>query len=118
MSSYFAATCWRESPAARPPRTTFSWPVSSPLKPTPSESSVLTRPKTSTRPVLGGRIPAIVRRSVDFPAPLTPTTPSTAPCDTSKETSRTALISRMIRSRRPRRMSVCFKVGFFSIAVR
>ena len=77
ISSYFAATCSRERPAARPPRTTFSWPVSSLLKPTPSASSVLTRPKTSIA-ALGsaGRMPAIVRMSVDLPAPLTPTTPS------------------------------------------
>ncbi len=118
ISSYFAATCSRERPAARPPRTTFSWPVSSPLKPTPSARSVLTRPKTSTRPRLGGRIPAIARSRVDLPAPLTPTTPSAVPCGISKETSRTALISRMIRCRRPRRMSVFFSVGFFSTVVR
>src|SRR6185436_81529 len=118
MSSYLASTWSRVRPAARPPRTTFSWPVSSPLKPTPRASSVLTRPKTSTRPRLGGRMPAIVRRRVDFPAPLTPTTPSAVLWGMSKLTSRTALISRMIRSRRPRRMSVFFKVGFFSTAVR
>src|SRR6185436_6616986 len=118
MSSYLASTWSRVRPAARPPRTTFSWPVSSPLKPTPSARSVLTRPKTSTRPRLGGRMPAIVRRRVDFPAPLTPTTPSAVLWGMSKLTSRTALISRMIRSRRPRRMSVFFKVGFFSTAVR
>ena len=40
--------------------------------------------------------PATVRISVDLPAPLAPTTPSTVPCATSKETSLSASISRTI----------------------
>ncbi len=118
ISSYFAITSSRVRPVARPPSTTFSRPVRSFLNPTPRARRVLTRPRTSTFPSVGGRMPAIARRSVDLPAPFTPTTPSTWPCGTSKETSRTAWISRMIRCRRPRRTSVFFRVGFFSIAVR
>ena len=53
----------------------FSRPVSSRLNPTPSESSGVTRPHTATRPAVGGRMPAIVRSIVDFPAPLRPITP-------------------------------------------
>src|ERR671930_1103565 len=114
ISSYFAASSARVRPAASPPSTTFWRPVSLRLKPTPSESSVLTRPLTSTRPLVGGRMPATVRISVDLPAPLAPTTPITLPCGTSKETLRSAGISRMIRWRRPRRSSVLRSVGAFS----
>src|SRR5918996_4109196 len=117
ISSYFAASCARVSPAASPPSTTFSRPLSWALKPTPSASSVLTRPCTSTRPSVGGRMPATVRISVDFPAPLTPTIPSTAPCGASKETSRTASMSRTVRSRLPSRRSVPLSVGCFSNVV-
>src|SRR3954454_10963762 len=118
MSSYFSARWSRVRPAARPPRTTFSRPLSLRLKPTPSASSVLTRPCTSMRPDVGGRIPAIVRTSVDLPAPLAPTTPSTLPCSTWKETRCSASISRTIRSRRPRRLIVSASVGRFSNDVR
>jgi hypothetical protein len=118
MSSYFSASCPRLSPAARPPRTTLSRPDSFLLKPTPSASSVLTRPWISTRPSLGGRMPAIVRTSVDLPAPLAPTMPSTSPCGTSKLTLRTASISRTIFSRRPSRVTVERSVGAFSRLVR
>ena len=63
-------------------------------------------------------MPAIVRSSVDLPAPLAPMTPSTVPCWTSKETSLTASISRTTRSRRPNRSSVLFSVGRRSSDVR
>ena len=79
---------------------------------------MLTRPWTSTRPVVGGRMPATVRMSVDLPAPLAPTTPITLPCGTSNETFRSASISRMIRSRRPSRSSVLLSVGLRSSDVR
>src|SRR3954470_20813352 len=118
ISSYLAASSARVRPAARPPSTTFWRPVSLRLKPMPSESSVLTRPLTSTRPVVGGRMPPTVRISVDLPAPLAPTTPMTLPCGTSNETFRSASISRITRSRRPRRSSVLRSVGLFSSDVR
>src|SRR3954451_11852433 len=118
MSSYFSASCPRLRPAARPPSTTLSRPDSFLLKPTPRASSVLTRPWISTRPSLGGRMPAIVRTSVDLPAPLAPTMPSTSPCGTSKETFRPASISRTIRSRRPSRSTVERSVGARSRLVR
>ena len=63
-------------------------------------------------------MPAIVRTSVDLPAPLAPTTPSTVPCGTSKVTSRTASISRTTRSRRPSRSTVERSVGARSKLVR
>src|SRR3954453_14990096 len=118
ISSYFSASCARESPAARPPSVTFWRPVRSLLKPTPKASSVDTRPCTSTRPSVGGRMPAIVRTSVDFPAPFAPMIPTTDPRGTSSDTPRTALISRHTRCRRPARTSVLLKVGFFSSDVR
>src|SRR5215207_7316736 len=118
MSSYFSASCSRFRPAASPPSTTLSRPESFRLKPTPSASSVLTRPWTSTRPSLGGRIPAIVRTSVDLPAPLAPTMPRTVPCGTSKVTLRTASISRTIFSRRPSFRTVERNVGARSRLVR
>src|SRR4051794_18986945 len=118
ISSYFSARCSRVSPAARPPSTTFSRPVRVRLKPTPSASRVLTRPCTSMRPEVGGRMPAIVRTSVDLPAPFAPTTPRTLPCSTLNETFWTASISRTIRSRRPSRFTVSVSVGRFSNDVR
>ena len=56
--------------------------------------------------------------SVDLPAPLAPTTPSTLPCGTSNDTCLSASISRMIRSRRPSRSIVLFSVGARSSDVR
>ena len=88
------------------------------LKPTPSDSSVLTRPSTSIRPRVGGRMPATLRISVDLPAPLAPTTPSTLPCGTVNETSLSASTSRITRSRRPSRSSVLLSVGARSSDVR
>src|SRR5215218_8653754 len=63
-------------------------------------------------------MPATVRTSVDLPAPFWPITPSTVPWGTSKVTSRTASISRRIRSRRPSRSTVERRVGARSTLVR
>ena len=87
ISSNRRSIAARERPAARPPSRMFSRPERLPLKPTPSASSVETRPCTTMRPLLGGRMPATARMSVDLPAPLAPTTPRTAPGMTSTETS-------------------------------
>src|SRR3954451_3022318 len=95
ISSYLPRMSSRLKPAASPPSTTLSRPDSLRLKPTPSASRVDTRPCTSMRPSVGGRMPAIDRISVDLPAPLAPTTPSTVPCGTSKETSLTARMRRL-----------------------
>jgi hypothetical protein len=118
ISSYFSVSSPRVRPAASPPSTTFSRPVSRLLKPTPRASSVLTRPLTSTRPSVGGRIPATVRISVDLPAPLAPTTPMTLPWGTSNETCLSAFTSRITRSRRPNRSTVDLNVGRASSDVR
>src|SRR3954451_23278000 len=118
MSSYFSSSWSRVSPAASPPSFTFWRPVRSLLKPTPSASSVLTRPCTSTRPAVGGRMPAIVRTSVEVPAAFAPMIPTTEPRASSSDTSFTALISRTVRSRRPSRTTMLLKVGFFSSDVR
>ena len=52
-----------------------------------------------TRPFVGGRIPAIVRNSVDLPAPLRPITPYTEPVGTSKLTLFSASMVRPERDR-------------------
>src|SRR3954464_14497600 len=95
ISSYRSRTSSRVRPAARPPSITFSRPVRLALNPTPSASSVLTRPLTSISPLVGGRMPASARMSVDLPAPFAPTMPMTVPCVTSKLIPRSALTSRM-----------------------
>ena len=84
----------------------FSLPLSSWLNPTPSASSGVTRPLTVTRPLLGGRMPEMVRNSVDLPAPLWPMTPYTDPDGTSKLTPRSASISRVPLARWPVRSRV------------
>ena len=71
----------------------FSRPVSSWLKPVPTSSRLPTRPRISARPDVGAAIRVRIFRSVDFPAPLRPMTPSTWPSGTSNETSRSAQIS-------------------------
>src|SRR5262245_16464284 len=63
-------------------------------------------------------MPATVRTSVDLPAPLAPSTPSTLPCETSNDTPLSASISRTTRSRRPSRSMVCRRVGLRSKDVR
>ena len=72
----------------------FSRPESSLLKPTPSASRVLARPHTSMVPLVGGRMPAMARISVDFPAPLAPMIPTAVFVGTSKLTFLIALTSR------------------------
>src|SRR5215218_5539845 len=111
ISSYFSSSFSRSSPAARPPSRTLSRPDRFLLKPTPSASSVLTRPYTSIRPDVGGRIPAIVRTSVDLPAPLAPTIPSTVPCGIENETFFTASTSCTTFSPRPRLRTMPRSVG-------
>src|SRR5215207_10218729 len=111
ISSYFSASCSRCRPAASPPSRTLSRPDRFLLKPTPSASSVLTRPYTSIRPDVGGRIPAIVRTSVDLPAPLAPTIPSTVPCGIENETFFTASTSCTTFSPRPRLRTMPRSVG-------
>src|SRR5215217_4850483 len=59
-------------------------------------------------------IPAIVRTSVDLPAPLAPTIPSTVPCGISNETFLTAWISRTTFSPRPNRVTMLRSVGLRS----
>src|SRR5215207_3946235 len=118
ISSYFSTISLRLIPIARPPRTTFSRPDRAALNPTPRASSVLTFPRTMMRPSVGGRIPASMRISVDFPAPLAPMMPSVVPCGTTKETSRTAWTSRTARSPRPSRVMAVLKVGTRSNVVR
>jgi hypothetical protein len=63
-------------------------------------------------------MPATVRMSVDLPAPLAPTTPSTLPWATLNDTSSSAWISRTVRSRRPNRRIELRSVGRESSAVR
>ena len=121
ISSNLASTSSTDSPAASPPRTTFSRPLSAGLKPTPRASSVLTRPLTTMRPSVGGRIPAIPRMMVDLPAPLAPRMPSTVPWGTSIDTCLTASMTftwRLRPSRLPNLMNALRRVGFFSNDVR
>src|SRR5215212_1009333 len=56
-------------------------------------------------------MPAIVRTSVDLPAPFAPTIPSTVPCGISNETSLTAWTSRTTFSPRPRLRTIPRSVG-------
>ena len=96
----------------------FSRPDSDRLKPTPSASSVLARPQTSTLPEVGGRMPAIARISVDLPAPLEPMMPMAVPTRTSKVTCLSASTTCTLRSPRPKRTRVCLSVGLRSKVVR
>src|SRR3954447_5540907 len=118
MSSARSSTSRRDRPEARPPSTMFSRPESALLKPTPSASSVLALPHTSTLPDVGGRIPAIARIRVDLPAPLDPMMPIEVPTRTSKVTFVSAWTSRTARSPRPRRTMACLRVGLRSNVVR
>jgi len=120
MIAFSFSRIWSlDQPWASPPRTMFSRPVRFWLKPTPSASSVETRPRTSTRPCVGGRIPESARSRVDLPAPLWPMTPSTVPCGTSKETPLTALMTFCSTFwRLALRISAAFRVGLASALVR
>jgi hypothetical protein len=96
----------------------FSRPDRFLLKPTPSASKVLALPQTSMLPEVGGRMPAMARIRVDFPAPLAPMMPMAVPAYTSKLTFRSASTSLTARWPRPNRTSACFRVGLRSNVVR
>ena len=68
-----------DRPSSGPFRRTFSRPVSSGLKPAPSSSRAATRPRTTRSPRLGCSTPQTSCSSVDLPAPLRPTMPTTSP---------------------------------------
>ena len=72
----------RDSPSNSPLMKTFSRPVNSGLNPAPNSSSADTRPLRETQPVVGGRIPARIWRSVLLPEPLGPTMPRVSPGST------------------------------------
>ncbi len=58
--------------------------------PTDGSGPVTARPSTSTRPRLGGRSPAMTRRSVDLPQPDGPTMATSSPRPTARSMSRSA----------------------------
>ena len=68
----------------------FSRPVSSGWKPVPTSSSEATRPRSRAVPPVGSTIRLRIFSSVDLPAPLRPTMPTTSPRPTSNETSLSA----------------------------
>src|ERR1700686_5267428 len=70
-------------------------------------------PANSTSPPLGRMIPAISRKSVDFPAPLGPIRPKISPACTSRSTSRTATSppKRLVRPR-PARIGSGLLIGY------
>jgi hypothetical protein len=70
-------------------------------KPMPSSRIEATVPCSSIEPECGLVVPATIFRSVDFPAPFSPISPSAPPRGSSKETSRRAWKSRW-RGRRRR----------------
>ena len=117
-SSARSSTSLRDSPEARPPRMMFSRPDRLWLNPTPRASSVLALPHTSIEPLVGGRIPAIARISVDLPAPFEPMIPIAVPLATSKETFLIASTSLTARWPRPKRTRACLRVGLRSKVVR
>ena len=88
-------------PEARPPRMMFSRPDRLWLKPTPRATERCALPRTSIEPLVGGRIPAIARISVDLPAPFEPMIPIALPLATSKETFLIASTSLTARWPRP-----------------
>jgi hypothetical protein len=66
---------------------TFSRPEISGWNPAPSSRSAASLPSTQTRPDVGRTIPARSFKSVDFPDPFGPITPTVSPASTPKETS-------------------------------
>ena len=118
ISSYFVLELGAVRPAARPPSTTFSRPVSLRLKPTPSASSVLTRPSTSTRPARRRQDAGHRAHQRGLAGAVGADDAEHLPCGTSKETSLIASISRTTRSRRPSRIIVLLSVGVRSSDVR
>ena len=84
----------RDTPSVDALRKIFSIPVNSGLKPAPNSRIAATRPFNSMSPVLGLMVSLTNCRSVDLPAPLTPTIPSASPGLSSKLTSWSATKSR------------------------
>src|SRR5439155_13574947 len=80
----------RLRPMISPLRYTFSRPENSGLKPAPNSSSAAMRPRVTTPPVVGCRMPATICSSVLFPQPFGPTSPSVSPFSTVKSISRSA----------------------------
>src|SRR5215204_4696786 len=66
-------------PKIRPFSITFSRPVNSGLKPEPSPKMAVSRPFTSTVPVVGCKTPEIILSRVLLPAPLRPMIPRVVP---------------------------------------
>ena len=66
-------------PRIEPERKMFSLPLSSGWNPVPTSSSEPTRPASSARPSVGSVIRERTFSSVDLPAPLRPTMPTTSP---------------------------------------
>ncbi len=94
MSSKRSSISLRSMPRIRPLSMMFSRPVNSGLNPAPSPDSATRRPLTSTMPVVGCRMPAIMLRRVLLPAPLLPMMPRVVPGSTSKSMSCRAQKSR------------------------
>src|SRR5436190_4877350 len=107
ISSNFDLISARLIPRIPPFRKMFSRPVSSGWKPVPTSSSAPTWPFSSATPSVGAVTRERTFSSVVLPAPLRPTTPSTSPCSTSSDTSRSAQNavsgSGRVSSRWPRR---------------
>ncbi len=96
----------------------FSRPVSSGWKPVPTSSSEPTRPRSRTRPSVGSVMREMILSSVLLPAPFRPMMPTTSPCPTSNDTSRSAQIISsggggcpIRRRRRTGALSVCITVS-------
>src|SRR4051812_6354378 len=106
ISSNFAAISLRDIPRMAPFRKTLSRPLSSGWKPVPTSRIELTRPAISAYPSVGSVMRARIERSVDFPAPFGPITPSTSPRPTSNDTSRRAQTSSNASACAPRRLRV------------
>ena len=62
----------RLSPMISPFRKTFSRPLNSGLKPAPNSSRAAMRPRVTTRPLVGCRMPATICSSVLLPEPFGP----------------------------------------------
>ena len=84
----------RTSSSAMPKSAALSsmfWrPLNSGWKPEPSSRIAATRPRTSSRPVVGVATPATSLSSVDLPAPFSPTIARLSPAGSSKETASSA----------------------------
>src|SRR6266496_6417590 len=80
------------SRTVRPPNAWLCWNVrASPRRPRRNAGQrVTSRSSRSTRPRVGRSKPLRTFTSVDFPAPFGPISPTTSPCRSSSETSRSA----------------------------